>query len=131
MKSQPLETLDAVIEAHETYHARSFLELQRLALEIAREKGRITADDIREQVVVHGDRRIIGAALSKLSRDGWLVAERWVNSRVRTSHGRPIRMFTYRPKGTPGDVAVPGADGDAGQGQGDGGPADKPGGPGE
>lgn len=88
-------TLDEVIEAHEVYQGRTFAELQQAALEIAREQGRITADDIRERVVVHGDRRIIGTVLAKLCRDGWLTPVDYVATRVRTSHARPIRVFQY------------------------------------
>lgn len=94
----PFESLDAAIRAHETHRPATFAGLRRLALDLARDRGEVTADDLRERTAYPGDRRIFGTVLAALCREGWLAPGPYVATTVRTSHGRPIRVFTYQGK---------------------------------
>jgi len=72
--------------------------LRRIAKHIVMEKGRITADDLREycdayDIDIRKDRRIFGAVLASLQRDGLIVKNGYVPSRVPSSHKRPIAEF--------------------------------------
>jgi len=75
-----------------------FEVLRMIAVHIATEKGEITADDLREyceeyDIDIRKDRRIFGAVLASLQREGFLKKAGYVPSRVPTSHKRPIAKF--------------------------------------
>ena len=72
--------------------------LKAIALQIAEERGEVTADDLREYCESYGieikrDRRIFGAVLAALHREGVLKKAGYVPTRVKSSHGRPIVRF--------------------------------------
>lgn len=68
-------------------------QLEVVALRVARERGRVTADDLHDVDLGARDGRIIGAVLRKLSRAGLLEAGPLVLSKRRECHHRPIREF--------------------------------------
>ncbi len=67
--------------------------LEAVALQVARERGRVTADDLHGVDLGARDGRIIGAVLRKLSKAGLLVTGPLVLSQRRECHHRPIREF--------------------------------------
>jgi len=77
---------------------QDFEFLRMIAIHIAMERGRVTADDLREycenyNIEIRKDRRIYGAVLAHLQREGFLRKAGYVPSKVPTSHGRPIAEF--------------------------------------
>lgn len=72
--------------------------LAELAIEIAREQGYVTADDLRHAIENLGIRlrksyNIFGAILASLKRKGILRIAGYKPSEVPTSHARPIAIF--------------------------------------
>ena len=81
---------------------QEFLELCRwTAKKIAKEKGHVTIDDVRDNVMLplKIDGRVFGAVFNK---SDWLKVG-YTNTRRESSHGRPIAIFqlkkTQRPQG--------------------------------
>jgi argininosuccinate lyase len=80
--------------------------LAELAVEIAREQGYVTADDLRHAVESLGIRlrksyNIFGAILASLKRKGILRIAGYTPSEVPTSHARPIAIFVLNEGGDP------------------------------
>jgi|GEM_PF-2275418 hypothetical protein len=79
-------------------YSDEFEVLRMIAVHIATEKGEITADDLREycdayDIDIRKDKRIFGAVLASLQREGFLRKAGYVPSKVPTSHKRPIAKF--------------------------------------
>lgn len=77
--------------------------LRNLAVDIAKEQGYVTADDLREFIVSRGialkkSYNIFGAVLASLKRKGVLKIVGYEPSRVPTSHARPIAVYVLAEK---------------------------------
>lgn len=87
---------DEALALFEMYRAEFLARARNAALRLYRRVGRpITIDDVRAECPPPGDidPRVMGAVFS-----GW-NAVGFTNSRRRTCHGRPIRLF--EPAGLP------------------------------
>jgi hypothetical protein len=72
--------------------------LREIAIQIAKEKGTVTADDLRNfveenNIPISKDYRVFGAVLVSLKRKGVLKIVGYTKTEVPTSHGRPIAMY--------------------------------------
>ncbi len=81
--------------------------LAELTIEIAREQGYVTADDLRHCVENLGIRlrksyNIFGAVLASLKRKGILYIDGYQPSSVPSSHSRPIARFRLSEVGRHG-----------------------------
>lgn len=84
---------DAALDAFERGSHRDWLrEARKLATRLARQNGRVTVDDVRRELPPprDADPRIMGAVLNCPA----FVPVGFINSKRRTCHGRPIRLFT-------------------------------------
>ncbi|MEM1371941.1 MAG: hypothetical protein AAGG72_06910 [Pseudomonadota bacterium] len=85
------ETKQEALALLEAFRAEWLANARDAARNIAKRKGQCTADDVRQECPVPQgmDGRVMGAVFRS---DEWVPGE-FINSKRRTCHNRPIRVF--------------------------------------